>query len=85
MKVYHIYWKEIHIGTLFSENGKHIYVVNQDVIESLKIEQINPILEKSRDWGAEIPFFKARMEANERFEELEIGFLTDFVRIREKK
>lgn len=83
MKIFHVYWKETHIGTLYTENGMHKYEANQEKIISLKTEPINPVLEKSKDWGPEIPFFKTRLEANQRFQDLEIGFLTDFVRLRE--
>lgn len=86
MNVYEVYWKQTHIGTLYAEENRHKYVPDEESMKNVDVtnEPLNPVLEHFRDWGEEIPFFKTRLEANERFENLEIGFLTDFVRIVKK-
>lgn len=79
MKEYNVFWKEELIGKLYVDGDMHKYEANVAKISALKSEPMNPVLKNSRGWGDAIPYFKIRLDANERFENLEIGFQTDFM------
>ena len=76
MKEYNVFWKEELIGKLYVDEASYKYVADTDKINSMK---------NSRDWGDEIPYFKIRIDANKNFENLEIGFQTDFMTMRKVK
>lgn len=49
-----------------------------------KGEPINPVLLKDQEeFGEVIPYFKIRIDSNSRFDNIEIGFITDKVRLVE--
>jgi len=86
MKIYHVYYEGVHIGELYCEGDKQKYIVNHENIQELikQGEPINPVLMKDKEeFGEAIPYFKVRLDSNERFRDIEIGFITDKVRIRE--
>ena len=85
MKEYNVFWKEELIGKLYVDEASYKYVADTDKINSMKNEPMNPVLKNSRDWGDEIPYFKIRIDANKNFENLEIGFQTDFMTMRKVK
>lgn len=70
MKTYKVYWKDILIGTLFTNNKQHRYIPNFEGIK--KLEGIAPLMAqttKPYDWGEEIPFFSSIIDNCERFGE----------------
>ncbi len=84
MEQFLVYYGEALVGALFiNEQGKYKYICNHDALGKIsKSEPIAPALSLSQEeFGDPIPFFKVRLEANKRFENLEVGFVTDKVRI----
>lgn len=86
MKKYHVYYDNIPIGELYCDGELQKYQVNHENVQKL-IEQGEPIspflLKDKEDFDEAIPFFKIRIDANSRFDNLTIGFITDKVRLIE--
>lgn len=83
MKQYHIFYGNEVIGMLRIDNNQYQYEAYSEAIQKLQAEPLHPILLNSIGWSDDIPFFRIRLEANQRFDNLGIGFLTDKVRIKE--
>lgn len=82
MKIYHVYWKDVLIGTLSVNNNQHKYIPNFAGIEKLKGEA--PLLSqvtKPYDWGEQIPFFTSRIANCERFGKEDYTYITDNYRL----
>lgn len=82
MEKFEVYCKEVCIGMLSVDGNKYKYVPNEEAKKLSNDLPIAPILLEERDWGEEIPFFKSRLEAAERFPGLFIGFQTDFYELK---
>ncbi len=86
MRQFLVYYKERLIGVLYiNESGEYKYIRNNEALKIInKTEPIAPALfNEQSDFGAEIPYFKVRLEANEKFDQLEAGFVNDNVRMQE--
>ena len=82
MNKYEVYWKTEHIGTLLVDGDRHKYEVIHQNIQKLIDKPLVPEVLCSRDWGEPIPFFVTRLEAYDRFPNLDIGFQTDNYRLK---
>ena len=86
MKQFQVYYKELLVGVLYiNEQGEYKYIRNKELLDIIsKDEPVAPALFAEKpEFGAEIPYFKVRLEANEKFDQLEAGFVTDNVRLKE--
>lgn len=83
IKEYLVYYDDHLIGRLSVNENRHKYEVVTETLQEMVNAPIPPMLLTSRDWGEEIPFFKVRLEANERFPDLPIGLHTDKIRMEE--
>ena len=85
MKQFQVYFKELLVGVLYiNEQGEYRYVRNKKMLDTIeKTEPVAPqLFAEQPEFGPEIPYFKVRIEANARFDQLEAGFVTDDVRLR---
>lgn len=82
MERYEVRWKDTLIGVLCVNGEEHMYEAYEEAIKNLKDVPFDPAVTSSREWGKKIPFFASRLESCKRFPDLEIGFQTDFYRLR---
>ena len=87
MREFQVYYSGLYIGRLLiNESGEYAYFVNDTFKDKSAFKNMNvapALYTEQTTFGAPIPFFQVRIEANSRFKNLEIGLATDEVRLKE--
>ncbi|MBR6253344.1 MAG: hypothetical protein IKR04_05885 [Clostridia bacterium] len=87
MREFQVYYSGLYIGRLvINEEGKYYYALNDHfkTICFFEGKNVAPALyTEQNDFGDPIPYFQVRIEANDKHRGLEIGLVTDEVRLKE--
>jgi hypothetical protein len=87
MREFQVYYRELYIGRLvINEKGQYMYyLVDKDKTDCfLSGLNVAPALyTEQEEFGDPIPYFQVRIDAHKNFKNLEIGFVTDDVRLKE--
>ena len=87
MREFQVYYSGLYIGRLIiNEEGQYHYTIN-DVFKTncfFSGKNVAPALfTEQPEFGDPIPFFQVRIEANDKHKNIECGFVTDDVRLKE--
>ena len=88
MRKFEVYYGDVLVGVLqISEREEYSYKVDESFSQNNFNKDLFPpqLLTEQIEFGQKIPLFQVRIEANERFSNLPIGFHTDKVYLVEVK
>lgn len=87
MREFQVFYKELYIGRLaINEKGEYMYYLMDHSKTNCFFSRLNvapALYTEQKEFGAPIPFFQVRIEANDRHRNLECGFVTDDVRLKD--